>query len=1431
MFLYILVFLLLTILSNAAVPDSDKDGVPDSDDRCSNSETTQVDQFGCSCAQKTLSDCKSKFPNAVCCAPDNNPCTDDCIADNVGRVSCSYFPNEKPCQGGYCSQGRCDTNIVVEAVICKFKNLNTEQRCYSDKGRCFGKRICKADLKGRKEEKIVWKSSCSKEEITTTIDGKDKDIEFNCIVPQCGNGVLEDGEFCDGNEFSISKYCADALSYYRQGSLKCNQGCRVDFSECILKTCGNGKLDVLEDCEGNLFDDRAKSCSDIYPFIGGTLRCSPNCKSDTSGCLKAQCNNKICEKGEGEFNCPIDCPRGNLGTQSTLVIIVAVGNESPADVGSIRDMVFSNKFETANDYFIRNSFGKLSLTGIVVGPYKLPETTCGIDDILKNSIKAADKDVYFPDYQRIVLVYTTDYSKKSCHSCTCGTIGKSWIQTSDGPVRASISWIGWHNFIAVSHELGHNLGMHHANTLECISCKSNEYGDQFDIMGNGPRHLNAPHKEEVGWLDNDNIIVTSEGEYLLKPLESKQPKGAIQQLKLPWKTNHLFYKVYEDYGVLRNLDVSYSLEYRQPVDYDSGIQNDLILGILIHLSAVPSLPYVFQTNLVRIVSKNPILTKQGAPPIPDDIVTSTGGKKYGDIVEAAPIVQNYQDLISFLPVGETYRDSVNDYEITVKSVDNSGALVNISRFRGENHEPVGSFDGFQNESMGIDSAYGWAVDPDTPKESVDVVLSYDDELGQSLYPIIDAKANLPNPDANKAGYPGNHGFNIPINEIYPDTQIFPIKIYAYAIDSWNGPEFELNGSPQKYTPTPKPRCNIIMPSIVNDQEEFNVKWEGDGNSVDLIAYHEQGTLHSNRHGDVTPPSGVEQKGLDTIGAFYNVHIHEGDKVSLTFSWIDKSDNVICKKSATVFVVKSQRIVFSVTPTEIKQGEYFKLGISNATANSDVMLYIVSTNRTIIADGTVVGVTDSNGTWSKSFDSSSSPLGNYVSYVNVGGSYSNKVDLNITAVNKIPLLSVVPEFIREGDEVITSISNAQPSSKIYVYAIDTATNKFIMYGDYIGDTDAGGRWLKTSVAKNLQFGDFKAWVFIGNYNSNEVYYQVQRSCSQIPCNATTPCASTCNLDGPAKYCRVPYGWITAIDPRSTCNPLSTSNCQTQCDGKNYYCIGYKSNNEWLLDQPLCGSLNDCTNATYCGSTVICYSTLKRFAYPNEAPAEICGNGIDDNCIGGDAQCPATPIPQAIPTPTYSFIPDGGIIIADKDSWTFNLSKAKEGDVLSVRVWKNGNFESEYSLCTVAAGSTSCGLSATPTKQNVGNWNGTVYINGEEKGHITFTVKTQQITIIQQNPKLELIGMPPGSLSNIKLGVTAYATIKDAAPNSQILLTIIDSVGSKLFDDNLDWGITRSDGTYSITFTADNTAGWPRGTYTTFVRVGGKVSDQNYRFTVS
>jgi hypothetical protein len=99
------------------------------------------------------------------------------------------------------------------------------------------------------------------------------------------------------------------------------------------------------------------------------------------------------------------------------------------------------------------------------------------------------------------------------------------------------------NLRVTAHELGHNFGLYHANTLDCqvggvpvtfapsASCVRGEYGDWFDAMGaafRGVGLFGIGEKFRLGWLDSTRLrTVVGSATVDLSPIEAQTP-GIIQ---------------------------------------------------------------------------------------------------------------------------------------------------------------------------------------------------------------------------------------------------------------------------------------------------------------------------------------------------------------------------------------------------------------------------------------------------------------------------------------------------------------------------------------------------------------------------------------------------------------------------------------------------------------------------------------------------------------------------------------------------------------------------------------------------------------------------------------------------------------------------------------------------------------------------------------
>ncbi|WP_090363701.1 Ig-like domain-containing protein [Ferrimonas sediminum] len=261
-----------------------------------------------------------------------------------------------------------------------------------------------------------------------------------------------------------------------------------------------------------------------------------------------------------------------LGEQRLLVMMVNFldNGSQPWSLEQARQTVFGS----VDDFYRENSGGQTWLSGDVHGYYTLPiNATCDSWEIHVQAQQAAEADgIDLSRYNRMVYVFP--------ENSACGWTGKGTI---GGTV--SRAWInGSLTLRTVGHELGHNLGLHHAKVLDCgadvigDNCVSIEYGDSMDIMGKSgiTGHFNAFNKELLGWISESRgevVTADSDGSYQLVPLES-QSSGAIRAIKVPRGTDPV-----------SGEPLWYYLEYRQPHGFDAFLSGKAVTeGVVFHLA-------------------------------------------------------------------------------------------------------------------------------------------------------------------------------------------------------------------------------------------------------------------------------------------------------------------------------------------------------------------------------------------------------------------------------------------------------------------------------------------------------------------------------------------------------------------------------------------------------------------------------------------------------------------------------------------------------------------------------------------------------------------------------------------------------------------------------------------------------------------------------
>ena len=240
------------------------------------------------------------------------------------------------------------------------------------------------------------------------------DVVFALVVTgagtggQCGNGIREAGEDCDGDDLG-GRNCG-SLGCNPGGSLSCNQDCTYDTSQCTgCSACGNGTCELGETCIGcpaDCVSESAQACGNgLCETADGENceTCPGDCRSDLSGgpstrfccgggeyavdctddrcsdtyttcvnfvTLNYCCGDTVCEGAENEISCEIDCAGtpGEAGAPGSQMLLASYD----AGTGAL-SLTFGDGCETT-DHVIQ--YGELTQAGIA--SYSWSGQVCGL---------------------------------------------------------------------------------------------------------------------------------------------------------------------------------------------------------------------------------------------------------------------------------------------------------------------------------------------------------------------------------------------------------------------------------------------------------------------------------------------------------------------------------------------------------------------------------------------------------------------------------------------------------------------------------------------------------------------------------------------------------------------------------------------------------------------------------------------------------------------------------------------------------------------------------------------------------------------------------------------------------------------------------------------------------------------------------------------
>jgi Bacterial Ig domain/Gametolysin peptidase M11 len=237
-------------------------------------------------------------------------------------------------------------------------------------------------------------------------------------------------------------------------------------------------------------------------------------------------------------------PSANVapGPRKVAVLLVTSpgGPAEPWPAATVRSEVFTAA-DSADAFYQEESHGaialtgKLSANGDVFGWFAVdtPATGCPNDAWRDEADEAAaGAGVDLTGYQHLIYMFP--------YTSSCSWLGQASLEGDWSMINGD--FFGVRDQVTV-HELGHNLGLHHAGSWTCTSggtrvqisdtCTIGEYGDPFDAMGNiAKRHNSGWNLAKLDILGEHNVeTVSASGNHSLR--SALQPTAESTVLRIP----------------------------------------------------------------------------------------------------------------------------------------------------------------------------------------------------------------------------------------------------------------------------------------------------------------------------------------------------------------------------------------------------------------------------------------------------------------------------------------------------------------------------------------------------------------------------------------------------------------------------------------------------------------------------------------------------------------------------------------------------------------------------------------------------------------------------------------------------------------------------------------------------------------------------------
>lgn len=298
----------------------------------------------------------------------------------------------------------------------------------------------------------------------------------------------------------------------------------------------------------------------------------------------------------------------------------------PYTTSQVASALYSSSTSAAA-FYQEESKGSMTVSGAVFGWYTIDSTTTGCnwtDWITKGTAAANAAGANLSSFTNVMFIFP--------NTSQCGFAGLGYVPGTVTMLNGTIS------VQVMTHELGHNFGLAHANAINCVvngtrvslssaaNCTEVVYADPFSTMGNNAlRHNQGSQLGELGFLaDSEKVVGAPGNTYTITPYFSS---GGVHLVRIPRGDGSYF-------------DLDFRMTYGVFDDFAAG--SPAVSGVTIRLGWGTASP----TN-------NPHATQ---------------------LIDTTPSTSSWADAP--LLVGKTFTDPVSTISFTTMSV-SAGSAVQV----------------------------------------------------------------------------------------------------------------------------------------------------------------------------------------------------------------------------------------------------------------------------------------------------------------------------------------------------------------------------------------------------------------------------------------------------------------------------------------------------------------------------------------------------------------------------------------------------------------------------------------------------------------------------------------------------------------------------------------------------------------------------------